>query len=307
VREPTSAQLTQLADTIARRVGRLLEREGLLERDTDQLDFSDVLEEEDPAQAMEALRFFASAERSEAGMPLRVADLFGHSIIYRIAVGPHRGRKVFTLQTLPTFEDQDWPTGGPGNVAGFSLHAGVAVKACQRDKLERLCRYICRTPVSEKQLFLTSRGEIGYTLKTPYRDGTTHVIFEPLDFIARLAALVPPPRLNLTRFHGVFAPNSPYRTRITPGRRGRSIRLAKEEDRTPAEKQAAMRWAQRLKRVFQIDVETCPKCGGTVQIIASIEDPPVIERILTHLASKDLPGLWAESRAPPTERISLPH
>ena len=47
-----------------------------------------------------------------------------------------------------------------------------------------------------------------YQLKTPYRDGTTHVIFEPLDFIARLAALVPKPRVNLTRFHGVFAPNS---------------------------------------------------------------------------------------------------
>ena len=66
-----------------------------------------------------------------------------------------------------------------------------------------------------------------------------------------------------------------------------------------------MRWAKRLKRVFQIDVETCPKCGGTVQIIASIEDPPVIERILTHLAGKDLPGLWADSRAPPVRRIGL--
>jgi len=79
---------------------------------------------------------------------------------------------------------------------------------------------ILTTTVSEKRLFLTPRGDIGYSLKTPYRDGTTHVIFEPLDFIARLAALVPPPRLNLTRFHGVFAPNSPYRARITPARRG---------------------------------------------------------------------------------------
>ncbi len=47
-----------------------------------------------------------------------------------------------------------------------------------------------------------------YTLKNPWRDGTTHVIFEPLDFIARLAALVPKPRVNLTRFHGVFAPTA---------------------------------------------------------------------------------------------------
>jgi len=184
-------------------------------------------------------------------------------------------------------------------VAGFSLHAGVAVKASQRDKLERLCRYICRPPVSDKRLFLTARGDIGYTLKTPYRDGTTHVIFEPLDFMARLAArtgglcqsasclrqtalrqspvLVPPPRLNLTRFHGVFAPNSPYRARITPARRGRGgkpKRPQSSEDRTPAEQRSAMRWAQRLKRVFQVDVETCPSCGGTVQVIACIEDPP---------------------------------
>jgi len=209
---------------------------------------------------------------------------------------------VFTLQTLPICDEEDWETGGPGNVAGFSLHAGVAVKACQRDKLERLCRYTCRPPVSEKRLFLTARGDIGYTLKTPYRDGTTHVIFEPLDFIARLAALVPPPRLNLTRFHGMFAPNSPYRARITPARRGRGgkpKRPQSSEHRTPAEQRSAMRWAQRLKRVLQIDVETCPSCGSTVKIIASIEDPPVIERILNHLASKELPGLWAESRAPP--------
>jgi hypothetical protein len=52
---------------------------------------------------------------------------------------------------------------------------------------------------------------VRYQLKTPYSDGTTHVLFEPLDFIARLVALVPKPRVNLTRFHGVFAPNSAHR------------------------------------------------------------------------------------------------
>jgi len=57
--------------------------------------------------------------------------------------------------------------------------------------------------------------------KTPYRDGTTHVIFEPLDFIARLVALVPKPRVNLPRFHGVFAPNSAHRARVTPAKRGK--------------------------------------------------------------------------------------
>ena len=53
-------------------------------------------------------------------------------------------------------------------------------------------------------------GNVRYQLKTPYRDGATHVIFEPLDFIARLAALIPRPRANLTRFHGVFALNGKH-------------------------------------------------------------------------------------------------
>jgi hypothetical protein len=97
---------------------------------------------------------------------------------------------------------------------------------------------ISRPAISEKRLSLTPNGNIRYQLKTPYRDGTTHVIFEPLDFIARLAALVPKPRVNLTRFHGVFAPNSKYRARVTPARRGRGgrhARTADPEERTPAE------------------------------------------------------------------------
>jgi hypothetical protein len=67
-------------------------------------------------------------------------------------------------------------------VAGFSLHAGVAARAHERKKLERLCRYIARPAVSEKRLSLLSNGHVRYELKTPYRDGTTHVIFEPMDF-----------------------------------------------------------------------------------------------------------------------------
>jgi len=113
-------------------------------------------------------------------------------------VGPHTGRKVFTLQTLSPSDEP-----GTDKVAGFSLHAGVVARANEREKLERLCRYITRPALSEKRLSLTDTGQVRYELKTPYRDGTTHVFFEPLDFMAKLAALVPKPRVNLTRFHGV--------------------------------------------------------------------------------------------------------
>jgi len=181
-------------------------------------------------------------------------------ITYRIAVGPQQGRKVFSLQTLPPREVDPVGSDRVAKAAGFSLHAGVSAEAHQRNKLDRpggvpLCRYITRPAVSEKRLAVTSNGNIRYQLKTPYRDGTTHVIFEPLDFIAKLAALVPKPRVNLTRFHGVFAPNSKFRVRVTPAKRGRgrNIRQPAGEswlDKTPAERHASMTWMQRLKRVF---------------------------------------------------------
>jgi hypothetical protein len=174
-----------------------------------------------------------------------------------------------------------------GMVAGFNLHAGVAARADERKKLERLCRYISRPAVSEKRLSLTPNGNIRYQLKTPYRDGTTHVIFEPLDFMARLAALVPKPRVNLTRFHGVFAPNSKHRAMVTPAKRGKGNKArVPDEPPKPAECRASMTWAQRLKRVFGIEIETCPACGGAVKVIACIEAPVVIKRILDHLKQK---------------------
>ncbi len=78
-------------------------------------------------------------------------------------MGPQQGRKVFTLQTLPDCEDDQF-TSRVGNVAGFSLHAGVAARAHERDKLERLCRYIARPAVSTKRLSMTRNGQVRYEL-----------------------------------------------------------------------------------------------------------------------------------------------
>ena len=131
------------------------------------------------------------------------------------------------------------------------------------------------------------------------------MIFEPLDFISRLIALVPRPRVNLTRFHGVFAPNSKHRALVTPASRGKgNMRQenSKTDDCVPANRHAAMTWAQRLKRVFNIDISTCDACGGAVKIIASIEDPVVIKQILAYLERKAEPKEFnplPESRAPP--------
>jgi len=287
VKAPTSGEFNQLAYIIAHRLARYLERQGLLERDAEHSYLALESADEDP---MDQLR--------------------GHSITYRIAVGSQQGRKVFTLKTLPDERDAaELMVATTGNVAGFSLHAGVAAKASQRDKLERLCRYIARPAISEKRLSLTNQGKVRYELKTPYRDGTTHVIFEPVDFIAKLAALVPKPRVNLTRFHGVFAPNSKHRALVTPAKRGKGGKPEAadgQDEQPPVQRHAAMTWAQRLKRVFSIDVERCRICGGSARVIACIEDPVVIKKILMHLEEKAptrATPLLPDSRAPPQSSL----
>jgi hypothetical protein len=131
---------------------------------------------------------------------------------------------------------------------------------------------------------MTEDEKVSYRLKTPFRNGATHVIFETEDFIAKLAALVPPPRANLIRYFGVFAPASPLRRDIVP----KPIRQENPKqgggDKPVNEKQRHyIPWAQLLKRVFRIDVEKCSRCGAKVKVVAVINEHKIIERILSHL------------------------
>jgi hypothetical protein len=205
--------------------------------------------------------------------------IVGASITYRLAFGPNAGRKALTLQTVPVRTESRKGDDLVSKQAGFSLHAGIACKSNQRKKLERLCRYITRPAIAERRLSLANNGNVVIALKTPYDDGTTHVVLSPMEFMGRLAALVPKPRVNLTRFHGVFSrgglpPNSKLREYVVPQK-------PVEEQESAKPKAYSMTWAQRLKRVFvgaaiRIDIEKCERCGGPVRIIASIEDPDVI-------------------------------
>lgn len=87
--------------------------------------------------------------------------------------------------------------------------------------------------VAVPRLSLSATCKVVYTLKTPYRDGTTQVAFEPVDFIARLAALVPKPGVNLTPYHGVLAPNHRWRGMVTPAKRGKDVkRISNDEVRS---------------------------------------------------------------------------
>jgi hypothetical protein len=133
---------------------------------------------------------------------------------YRIAIGPQQGCKVFTLQTILAWE---------------------------RQKQKGLCWFITTPAACEKRLSLMLTGNIRYQLKTLYDDENTHVIFELLDFIAKLAVLVPKPRVNLTRFHGVFAPNSKYCAEMTLSRRGKGNPSQSKEGNAREQRHQAMR------------------------------------------------------------------
>jgi len=122
---------------------------------------------------------------------------------------------------------------------------------------------------------------------------------------------VPNPRANLTRFHGVLAPDSKHRINVTPAKRGKGSNTqglkSKKNAEPPDNERKEMTWAQRLKRVFNIDITICNRCGGAVKIIACIEDLLVIKKILDHLDAKsgavDSASQLPEPRAPPQARL----
>ena len=149
-------------------------------------------------------------------------------------------------------------------------------------------RYITRPAIANERLKRNGAGDVVLQLKSAWRDGTTHIVMSPLEFMQRLAALVPRPRLHLIRFHGVLAPHAGLRAAIVPGPAQNTSEPADEHAHGAP---ARLGWARLLKRVFEMDLEHCPHCGGALKMIAAIEEPAVIVKILTHL------GLPA--RAPP--------
>jgi hypothetical protein len=102
-----------------------------------------------------------------------------------------------------------------GHVRGFDAHAGVVVSASDREGRERLLRYCARPPLSLERLTVLGDGRIAYAIRKPWGN-ETHRVMSPLQFLARLAALIPPPRHPLIRFYGVFASHSSWREKVVP-------------------------------------------------------------------------------------------
>ena len=124
----------------------------------------------------------ADSDEARALRPLQAA-----ACTYRIAFGPRAGQKVFTVQCA-TPRDAAFTQALCADEQGFSLHAAVRCGADDRQALEQLCRYITRPALANERVQCNAAGQVVLRLKTPWRDGTTHIVMSPLEFMQRLAA-----------------------------------------------------------------------------------------------------------------------
>jgi len=195
-------------------------------------------------------------------------------------------------------------------VAGINVHAKLAVHGNDRARLERLCRYLARPPIATERLTRLADGRVRYEMKKAWRDGTRAVLLEPLDLIARVVAMIPPPGFNMTRYFGVLSSHASLRAEVVPeppapaenpltDETGGQMPLPFSggdggEDAQPRRRP----WAWLLRYVWQTDVSLCSRCDGPMRWVEVATEPDAIARVLAEH------GLRA--RAPPAKRAPSP-
>jgi hypothetical protein len=201
----------------------------------------------------------------------------------------------------------------PMTVAGYGmqLHAATTVDGRDSQQLERLCRYLLRPPFAQDAIEARPNGQVRIRFKQPTRAGATFTDISRDTFVARLAALVPPPHFNLVRYYGVLANRHKLRPLVVPNtstdQEPRQLSLFEQQGglelpciggpdrRTPAPRRLG--WAKLLARVFTIDIEVCSSCGGPMRMLGAITDP---DKIAAHLH-----GARAPPRPSPPEQLLL--
>ena len=181
---------------------------------------------------------------------------------------------------------------------GFSLHAATRIDAGNKVGLERLCNYVARPPLAAGSLQRISDEEYSFKLKTPWQDGTTHLILSPMELIEKLAALVPPPRQNLVRYHGVLAPNAKLRSSVVPKKPDE-----KELERTRGKSKNRLLWAALLARTFRLEMEVCAHCGGPMRMVAALTDAVSVKKYLDGVGLCSTIPQIKPARPPPQEEF----
>ncbi len=265
---PTDDEIVKLVTRINLRVSRYLKKKGY-----ELNDFS-----EDP---------FAHEQ------PV-LAQIAGASVQSRIGLGERAGLKVRRVGSEYSIGNAYLVSTRCALSDGFSLHANVQIKRDEKNLLEKLCRYTARPPIALERMSETPEGKILYKLKTRYSDGTTHILFDPIELVEKVVALIPPPRANLLRYHGLLAPNSKMRAKIIPKQAGKKEKVEYAEQ---------SKWAQLLKRSFAIDILKCSQCGGKMKLIATIQDLAVAKKILDSVGLSSEAPVKSSPRAPPQQEF----
>jgi hypothetical protein len=205
------------------------------------------------------------------------------------------GRRVARVGDVVDLEALSFSSGPRcAAVAGFSVFAGVCVPAHDRMRLEPLARYAGRPPVATERLSVLPDGRLLYRLRHRWRDGTTHMVFESHELVERLAALEPPPKCTLIRYHGVLAPSAAFTpliipeskadaTHSHPGCSANNEELTADTENVIENRRCRPRkyaWAELLRRVFSIEVLRCACCSGRMRILCAINPPRAIRQIL---------------------------
>jgi Putative transposase/Transposase zinc-binding domain len=228
----------------------------------------------------------------------------GEALLQRCVEASLAGELVFARGRRPmrlygSAARQDLPAGAKAGY-GFDVHAGVRVPASERRRLEQLCRYILRPPLSNERLRRLDDDRFAVRLKRPWADGTTELVFDGPELVARLAALVPPPRVHTLRYHGVFAPHAKRRAEVVPTQAqvsGCAGHVAiQPAAATPHATRRRLDWAKLLARVWAIDVLACPKCDGPMQRFAFVTAPTAIAAILRSVGLPTAPPVRTPAR-----------
>jgi hypothetical protein len=215
----------------------------------------------------------------------------------------------------------------PEHAGGWSVDASVHLPAWDRQGLERLVRYCARPPMSQERLGRLNDETLVYNLRKPTLDGRTELILTPVDLLDRLSKLMTPPRIHKHRYCGVLAPNAQLRKAVieSAGPAGATLQLlteakakmglddpdtapkptVEEEPRSRLSRAAARCWALLLVRIYECLPLLCPNCSKPMRILAFIQDPPVVEKILRHIGEPTEPPEVLPARGPPQGELGF--
>ena len=271
--EPTHAEVATLAGRIAERAEAIMRKHGRWV-DTD----SDCSEPDQLSLQQPVLS--ACYQASAQGVDI---------------LSQRAGRPTLRLMTTPPALSTSTEPGPVAVVRGFNLHAATFVDGIDRERLERLCQYIGRPPIAQDRLHILDDGRVRYDMKRVWADGTRAIVLDPMDFIARLCALVPPPYFHMVRFHALLAPNSSLRPQVVPlctacsqTNQPQQLQLwdTNADGNQPPKTSSGGRhpWAWLLKRVFKLDVTVCPKCQGNMRVVEVVSESQASQRAQQRLA-----------------------